>query len=337
MTNYYKLGDFKDFLIALLDNKIVDAILVPMKGLTENTYSPFLIKDRELLKNSEPISPVMAVNSARVVSQLTFKGDFLFKVAVVLKPCEILAFRELIKLNQINSKNIITICFDCNGINSLKDIENRREICEICTNFTPEHSDIKIFSLGLSESIISTEMDLKELKLEEVNFDNKKREEFLNKKLAESREKRKEKLSQVKAEFNDFLKNCIVCKNCMRVCPICFCQECFFDSPALNGNSITYSMRASRMSGLVFPENKLLFHLGRMNHMSVSCVGCGACEDACPAEIPVAQMFAAAGDELKSLFDYQPGGNLEEKIPFTCYEHDELHSFEQPYRETRKN
>ena len=333
MEGFYKLGEFKNFLIALIDNKIVDAIIVPMKGLTDNTYSPFLIKDSKILKECESISPVMSINSAKVVSKLTLKGALSFKTAVVLKPCELTAFRELIKLNQINPENIITISFDCYGINSLKNIEISREICEICKDFTPDYADIKIYSFGMKESILFSKIDLKKLKLENIDFDNDKREKFIRNRLNIHIKKREETLSHIRKDFSSLLTNCIVCKNCVRVCPICFCRECFFDSPALKGNSITYSMRASRMEGLVFPENKLLFHLGRMNHMGISCVSCGACEDACPAEIPISEMFAAVGDELKKLFSYEPGKNLEEKIPFTCYEHDELHSFEKPYVE----
>ncbi len=333
MGKYYKLGEFKDFLTSLMENKVVDALIVPMKSLTNNTFSPFLIKDINLIKDSEPVSPIMSINSAKAISRLTLKGNLPFKVGAVLKPCEITAYRELIKLNQINPENIITISFDCNGINTLKNIENKREICEICEHFTPEFADIQILSFGLEESIIYTEIDLN---LEEINYNNKERKNYLNEKLKTHKDARIKKLSEIKSNIQELLKNCIVCKNCMRVCPICFCQECFFDSPALSGNSVTYSMRANRMSGLSFPENKLLFHLGRMNHMSVSCVSCGACEDACPADIPISQIFASSGDELKKLFNYYPGRSLEEKIPFTCYEHDELHSFEQPYIEKKQ-
>ncbi len=331
MSSYYKIENFKDFLAQLMDNDIVCAVIIPMKSLSEDNYSPFLIKDRELLANCEPVSPVMTINSAKSVSALTIKGALNFKTAVVLKPCELRAFRELIKLNQINNDNIITISFNCNGINNLKDREIKREICEICTDFTPDFADIKLYFQKNGHCIVDTDIDITGLKLETSDFDKEKWVENIVKEKERAIQKREEKLSEIKGNFKDLLKNCISCHNCMRVCPICFCQECFFDSPAVKGNVTTYLMRANRLTGLDFPENKLLFQLGRMNHMSVSCVSCGACEDACPAEIPVSQMFAAAGDELKKLFNYEPGKNLEDKVPFTCFEHDELHSFEEQY------
>ncbi len=318
---YYRVDDIKKFLATLMEEKIVDALILPLKSYKEESFHPFLIKEKSLLEKSEPEIFCNGINTAREVSKLTFKGALPFKTGVVLKPCELRAYRELIKLNQINPENIITISMDCNGF------ENR-EICEICLNFTPENADIKILSIGVDKYIIETEL---ELSLEENNVILEKRESELTKIIENRKKIREEKLTEVKANFRQLLKNCIVCNNCMRVCPICFCQECFFVSPALKNDSVTYLMRASRLNGLDFPENKLLFHLGRMNHMSVSCVNCGVCEDSCPAKIPVAQMFAAAGDEVKKLFNYEPGRDLEEKIPFTCYQHDELHDFEKQY------
>ncbi len=336
MTKFYKINDLKEFIIMLMETKTVDAVIVPMKSLTGSTYSPFLIKDIKLLENAEPVSPVMSVNSAKAVSSLTSKESLPFKTAVILKPCELRAFRELVKLNQINSNNIITVSFDCEGIRSLKNNEIKREICEMCTTFTPEYADIQIYSMGLDEKVVTANVELKALQLEEISFSFEAREKAISKKSDENTENRKGKIKDIKENFKELLRNCISCHNCMKVCPICFCNECFFESSAVEGNSVTYLMRAGRMKGLKFPENKLLFHLGRMNHMSVSCVGCGACEDACPAEIPVSQMFAAAGDELKALFNYEPGREINEKVPFTCYQHDELHSFEKPYIEKIK-
>ena len=40
-----------------------------------------------------------------------------------------------------------------------------------------------------------------------------------------------------------------------------------------------------------FLPEPLLFQLGRMSHMSLSCVSCGMCEDACPVDIPVGRIF----------------------------------------------
>jgi len=62
--------------------------------------------------------------------------------------------------------------------------------------------------------------------------------------------------------------------------------------------------------------------------MSVSCVSCGSCEDACPMSIPVAQIFSMTADETQGIFDYVAGRNIDEPIPLKTYEEDELHEVE---------
>ncbi|MCK4234552.1 4Fe-4S binding protein, partial [candidate division WOR-3 bacterium] len=71
-----------------------------------------------------------------------------------------------------------------------------------------------------------------------------------------------------------------------------------------------------------------LFHLGRMTHMSLSCVGCGACEDACPMSIDVSQIFNFVADDSQELFNYVPGKSVEELLPLKTYKEDELHEVE---------
>jgi formate dehydrogenase subunit beta len=61
-----------------------------------------------------------------------------------------------------------------------------------------------------------------------------------------------------------------------------------------------------------------------MNHMSLNCVSCGACEDACPAGIPIAQIFSAVADRTQKAFGYQAGLDLEQKPPLVTFLKDEL-------------
>ena len=62
--------------------------------------------------------------------------------------------------------------------------------------------------------------------------------------------------------------------------------------------------------------------------MSLYCVSCGACEDACPVDIPVAQVFSMIADETQTLFDYISGRSLDEPLPLVAYKEEELHEVE---------
>jgi len=95
-----------------------------------------------------------------------------------------------------------------------------------------------------------------------------------------------------------------------------------------------YLKRSEMMGGLRLPPDTLLFHIGRMLHMSLSCVSCGACEDACPTSIPVAQVFSLVGDENQKAFNYIPGRSIDEPLPLRVYVEKEFEEVEQSYIET---
>jgi formate dehydrogenase subunit beta len=71
---------------------------------------------------------------------------------------------------------------------------------------------------------------------------------------------------------------------------------------------------ATRMLG-----DTLLFQLTRMNHMSASCVSCGACTSACPANIPVGSIFSAVAEKVQAAFEYEPGHNVAEPLPLITF------------------
>ena len=62
--------------------------------------------------------------------------------------------------------------------------------------------------------------------------------------------------------------------------------------------------------------------------MSISCVSCGACEDACSMSIPVSQIFSMIADKTQGLFDYVSGRSLDEPIPIVAYKEEELKEVE---------
>jgi formate dehydrogenase subunit beta len=128
------------------------------------------------------------------------------------------------------------------------------------------------------------------------------------------------------AQFDE----CINCHNCMRTCPICYCQQCYFDSQVLKLAPEDYLERAKKRGALRFPLDTILFHLGRMSHMALSCISCGACEDACPMSIPVSQIFSMVGDKAQKDFHYVPGRDRAESLPLQDFIEDELHEVETP-------
>jgi formate dehydrogenase subunit beta len=87
---------------------------------------------------------------------------------------------------------------------------------------------------------------------------------------------------------------CVRCGNCSTACPMCYCRECLFRSATFERPLDDLVRLAGRKGAVRLPADTALYHLTRMSHVAASCVGCGLCEEACPNDVPLARLFAAA-------------------------------------------
>jgi formate dehydrogenase subunit beta len=109
----------------------------------------------------------------------------------------------------------------------------------------------------------------------------------------------------------------------MTVCPICYCKTCVFKSALFDHEPAQFMTWTRQKGAFRLPPDTLLFHLTRLNHMALSCVGCGMCTEACPAELPVGTVFRAIGQRLQETFGYAPGRSLEDPLPLVTFKADE--------------
>ena len=124
-------------------------------------------------------------------------------------------------------------------------------------------------------------------------------------------------------DLSNVFAACIRCHNCMTVCPICYCKTCVFKSEVFDHEPMQYVTWVQQKGAFRMPADTTLFHLTRLNHMVLSCVGCGMCTEACPANLPVGQVFRAIGQRVQETFEYLPGRNLEEPLPLITFKADE--------------
>jgi formate dehydrogenase (coenzyme F420) beta subunit len=108
------LGAFEDLGRALLELDEVDALLAPRRRKEGNWVMPALMSDPEAVAGLDPLSPIFPLNGARNVARLsrTSPGG---RVAVFMRPCEVRAFVELVKLKQGDPEPLFIISVDCLG------------------------------------------------------------------------------------------------------------------------------------------------------------------------------------------------------------------------------
>jgi len=114
------LGSLRDFFKDILELEDIRAILVPQHLPMKNMVMPTLVTDPNHLNRVDPLAPAFALNAAKIVARLTRK-PMGAKVAAVLRPCEIRAFVELVKLKQGRTDEVILIGMDCLGALRNKD------------------------------------------------------------------------------------------------------------------------------------------------------------------------------------------------------------------------
>lgn len=172
------LETMNNFFKKLLSEKIVDSLLVYQDSPTGKTVIQTLVERADEVKNANPFVPLLMMNSARTVSQLTVDKSEK-KLGAVMRSCEIRATVELSKLKQVVKDNLIIIGVDCLGTYEHNDFRAIAEVykdmqsltaefisdsakahpralqekevraaCKGCEYPAPEHADIAINFLG---------------------------------------------------------------------------------------------------------------------------------------------------------------------------------------------
>lgn len=108
------LDALRGFLRDMLKSEDVSAVLAPWQLPMKNMVMPTLIQDPEQLDRVDPLSPAFPMNSAKLVSRLTRRPSG-GRIAAVMRPCEIRAFIELVKLKQGRTEDLLIIGTDCLG------------------------------------------------------------------------------------------------------------------------------------------------------------------------------------------------------------------------------
>ncbi len=84
-----------------------------------------------------------------------------------------------------------------------------------------------------------------------------------------------------------------------------------------------YMQWAKRKGQIKLPSDTMFYHLTRMAHIGLTCVGCGQCSQACPHDIPLVELFRTVAHTAQKAFSYEAGRSLNESLPLSVFEEDE--------------
>ncbi len=71
-------------------------------------------------------------------------------------------------------------------------------------------------------------------------------------------------------------KRCVRCYACRQICPLCYCERCIADKT-----------QPRWVEASAHPRGNQAWHIIRALHLAGRCAGCGECQRACPADIPL--------------------------------------------------
>ena len=349
-----------DFFKGMMENRGVDAVLAPMtqpkKGVMQT-----LVTHPSHVEAIDPFAPVVPVNGAKIASSITAAPSGR-KVAMVLRSCEIRALVELVKLKQVNLEDVLLIGIDCLGRYENLDFLTLRAqgettesflekalkgetslqgcdistACKICEFPVADTVDLRLCIIGTGADALFLEsltpkgdkaLQMAGLGTGEVPAGRETAVKQLAKTRKEARDKEFAEHREATPSFDaleERLAACVNCYNCRVACPVCYCKECVFVTDTFRHKGDQYMGWADTFGTLKMPTDTLFYHLTRMSHMSLFCVGCGQCTSACPNDIDLMPLFRTVAQKTQARFDYQAGRSLEEKQPLTVYIHDEM-------------
>jgi formate dehydrogenase subunit beta len=127
---------------------------------------PTLVTDPKHLDGVDILAPAFPLNAATLAAKLTRKpmGG---KIAAVLRPCEIRAFIELVKLNQAQKDDIILISIDCLGAFQNKDYlkfssQKSKETSTLFLKKVMEENAVEIEGVKLAAACMACEHPVSE-------------------------------------------------------------------------------------------------------------------------------------------------------------------------------
>jgi ferredoxin len=248
------------------------------------------------------------------------------KVGIVAKGCDARAIVTKIVEHQVERENVVILGVPCQGVIDRQRIEAQLGGCEIReAEVTSGRLVLRGINLGTGRPFEEM-LDLQEALCEDcvvcrhkspTEYDVLVGDEALvgaeGEQAAEGAEIVRQQGARPTMEefeawtaderwayFTQEFSRCIRCYACREACPVCYCNECFVDQSQPN-----WFGKSDELSDV------MAFHLVRIYHVAGRCLDCGACERACSMHIDLRTLGRKLEKDVRELFDFEPGMNVE--------------------------
>ena len=105
------------------------------------------------------------------------------------------------------------------------------------------------------------------------------------------------------------MSRCTRCYACRNACPMCICRD----------HCIATSRDPEWITQADSVRDKLFFQIIHAVHLAGRCTGCGECQRACPAGIPLLLLKRSLARSVEQLFGYEAGVSMEATSPLLSF------------------